>query len=124
MNKHGELLFSWEKNILIVHAKGPFNEEGAFAETNKLKKFILKMNVTKWGKLGIWDDESLGSAEAIEIVENYHRWCVENGCETTAYVVCNCLQKSISEKVYSSTAKIFKDEPDAKKWLSSQLKSE
>ena len=53
MNRHGQFLFSWERNILIIHAKGPFNVEGVLAETNKIKKFILDKNVTKWGKLGI-----------------------------------------------------------------------
>jgi len=121
MNRHGQFLFSWEKNILIIHARGPFNVEGVLAETNKIKKFILKKNVTKWGKLGIWDDEAIGSPEAIEIVENYHQWCIENGCVKTAYVVCNSIQQSISEKVYDSKANIFKSEDDAKKWLLSNL---
>ncbi|WP_435237464.1 hypothetical protein ACR30L_07825 [Psychromonas sp. PT13] len=121
MNRHGQFLFSWEENILIIHAKGPFNEEGVLAETNKVKKFILSKNVTKWAKLGIWDDESIGSPEAIAIVENYHQWCIENGCVKTAYVVCNSIQQSISEKVYSSAAQIFKSEDDAKKWLLSNL---
>ena len=121
MNKHGEFLFSWEKNILIIHAKGPFNEEGVLAATNEAKEFILKQKVTKWCKLAILDEESLGSSEAIEVVEKYHQWCIEKGGVTTAYIVCNSIQKSILEKIYNGTAKIFDQEDDAKKWLISYL---
>lgn len=121
MNEHGQLLFYWEKDTLIINAKGPFNEKGALAETNKIKKLIMEKNVTKWCKLGIWDDESFGSAKSIAIVESYHQWCIENGCVKTACVVCNSLQKSIAEKVYNGTAKICQSERDAKGWLLSDI---
>jgi len=121
MNRHGKVLLFWNKDILTVQAKGPFNEEGALAEINKIKVFILQKNAIKWYKLRIWDEESLGSSEAINMAKNYHKWCLENGCVKTAYVVCNSIQKSISEKIYSGTAKIFQSEYDAKKWLLSDI---
>ena len=121
MNKHGEFLFSWEKNILTIQAKGPFNENGALAETNKIKEFILKKNVTKWCKLGIWDDESLGPLSAIKVIEEYQQWCTKHGCIKTGNVVSNSIQKSIAEKIYNRNGKVFLNERDAKKWLLSQI---
>jgi hypothetical protein len=120
MNKHGEFLLSWEVNLLVVKAKGPFNEEGTFAGIVEIEKFVSAKNIAPWCKLGIWDKESLGSPVALQMVKDYHEWCIKNGCVRTAYVVHNSIQKSVAEKLYGSKAKVFRLESEARKWLFSQ----
>jgi hypothetical protein len=121
MNKHGEVLLSWAGSILIVKAKGPFNDEGALAAIDEINKFVSSKNLATWYRLGIWDDATLGSPSTIKLVKNIHEWYLENGCKSIAIVVCNSVQRSVAENLFGSTAKIFSIEEDAKEWLFSQV---
>jgi hypothetical protein len=121
MNKHGELLLSWEESILIVRANGSFNEEGALAAVTEVKKSVLAKKHPCWQRLGFWDEEYLGSPETMQLFKEVHEWCLSNGCVKVAVVVCNSLQQQVAEKIFSSKAKVFRCEHDARAWLISEV---
>jgi hypothetical protein len=123
MNKHGEVLLSWEGSILIVKVKGPFNDEGAIDAVHEIKKSVYSKNIATWYRLGFWDEEALGSPSTFNQVKEIHEWSLANGCKRTAVVVCNSLQHSVLENLLGGTVQIFRIEADAKKWLLSQSKT-
>lgn len=120
MDKHGELLISWEKSLLVIKTKGPFNEEGALAGIIKIKESVVTKNVKNWQRLGVWDEASLASPDALKMVKNAHQWCLQHGCERVASVVVTSLQQSVAEKMFDNEVKIFRLESDARKWLASK----
>jgi hypothetical protein len=117
MNKHGDLQVSWEGNILIIKAKGAFNEEGALAGIIEIKKIVSTKNLVSWHRLGFWDEEYLGSPSTLEMFKEVHEWCSENGCEKVGVVVCNSIQESVVGKYFGSKAKVFRLESNARDWL-------
>jgi hypothetical protein len=117
MNKHGELLLLWEGSNLIIEAKGPFNEEGALAGIVAMKKSVAIKNLATWQRLGVWDEEALGSPSTLKMAKDTHKWCFENGCERAASIVTSSIQQSVAEKIFGSESKIFRLESDARKWL-------
>ena len=121
MNKHGELLLSWEGSILVIKAKGAFNEEGALDGIKAIKKSVSTKDISTWQRLGFWDDEYLGSPATLQMFKDAHEWCSGKGCERVAVVVSNSLQESVVEKNFGCRAKVFKLETDARKWLVSKL---
>jgi hypothetical protein len=117
MNRHGELQLSWEGNILIVKAKGAFNNEGALAGVIAIKKLVSTKNLPSWHRLGFWDEEYLGSPSTLQMFKEVHEWCSENGCGRVAVVVCNSLQENVAGRIFGSKAKVFRLESDARDWL-------
>ena len=65
MNEHGELLLSWEQNMLIIRANGSFNEEGALAGIKAIKKSVLTKNLNVWYRLGFWNEDYLASPSTL-----------------------------------------------------------
>ena len=85
----------------------------------EIKKSVLtKKNIHTWHKLSICDKETLGSISTIEILEKINIWCLANGCQKMATVICNNLQKFIIKTQISGQIKLFTCELEAKKWLS------
>ena len=117
MEKHGELLVSWEENILIIKVNGSFNKEGALAGITAIKESICRKNIETGHRLGFWDEEYLGSPSTMKMFKDAHEWCAENGCERVAVVVSNIVQQDVAEKIFSPHTKIFRIESDARKWL-------
>jgi hypothetical protein len=119
MEKHGELLFSWEENILIVKVSGSFNKEGALAGITAIKESVCNKNKRIWHRLGFWDEEYLGSPSTMKMFKDAHIWCAEHGCQRVAVVVTNVVQQGVAEKIFSPHAKVFRGEADAREWLTS-----
>lgn len=117
MNKHGELLYFWEGDLLTVNAKGPFNDEGILSSGVGIKKAILSQNIKNWRRLEILDEETLGSPSVLALVKDLFDWYLDNGCERVAVVVCNSVQQAVIEKMLQSSDPIFRNFSDAKKWL-------
>lgn len=117
MNRHGEVLLSWEGNILIIRAKGAFNEEGVQHAIDAIKETVSASKLDIWHRLGIWDEEALGSPSTLTLVKEIHEWCIDKGCNRIAIVLCNSVQQTVAENMFGDKVHIFRDEGDAKQWL-------
>ncbi len=117
MKSHGYVEFSWESNILYVEAFGPFNEEGVMEAASEYLSTILNRTVSDFSVIEIWDEDSLGSPEALAYVEKLWEQLISNGCTSIALVVSNSLQRGVAEKFLPSIGKIFHKKEDAKFWI-------
>ena len=117
MNRHGEMKFSWDKNLLTVHTKGQFNLEGFKYGFSQLQNTVLNNPYDTWQRLQVLDDETMASPEVIEYGKATWAWCFDNGCTHFAFVVANALQMHILNNSASSKVKAFTTIEEAKKWL-------
>ncbi|MDP5032588.1 MAG: hypothetical protein NWQ54_04355 [Paraglaciecola sp.] len=120
MQHHGEATLLWEESILIVEARGPFNEEGMYHVFENIKKAVLNKKLDRWQKLSICDKETLGSPSTLKLLNEINVWCTEQGCEKMAVVICTSLQHFIAEHQLKSASKIFFEKEEAKQWLIEQ----
>jgi len=120
MNKHGNITSSWDGDIFIVELKEAFNEDGLEFWFTQLKQIIESKKLTSWRRLEIWDEEVLGSPETIKIGKAIYDWYEEHGCEHTAVVVENGIQKQIIQHMLNSNAQVFRDKEKALNWLKSR----
>lgn len=117
MKAHGDIALEWNGNILIIHAKGPFNLEGILETDKRYKKYVLDAGVSPWLALDIWDDESLASPQGLTSVKDTYQWAADHGCTAAAIVVANGLQYAIVKKMKLSTIEVFHDKELAIAWL-------
>ncbi|WP_281560788.1 hypothetical protein [Thalassomonas sp. RHCl1] len=120
MKRHGVVTLSWQANLLVFKAYGPFNEEGIEAVFYEAQQSVINRQLQRWNRLEILDDETLGSPAVLNRVKDLYAWFENNGCEHTAVVVSNSVQIYVTEELLQSKAKIFRDINTAKKWLAEQ----
>jgi hypothetical protein len=82
-----------------------------------IKKSVLDKKLSSWQKLSICDKETLGSPSTLKLLNVINTWCIEQGCEKMAVVICSSLQHYIAEHQLKSAVKIFFDVTEAKQWL-------
>ena len=70
MKKHGDITLEWDGNVLISCPKGPFNPEGTIDTIQRYQQCVLDANLSCWFRLEIWDDETMGSPQAMEKVKD------------------------------------------------------
>jgi len=121
LNLHGQVTISWEEDLFVVSAYGPFNEEGLIYCANKLMEQVSSRNLANWKKLEIWDDKTLASPDALKVVKPLFDWYKLKGCELDVFVIKNSVQKYILDELDISNLVIFYDEKEARDWLSKQL---
>ena len=117
MNRHGEILFTWENDILIVQVIGAFNEQGIEYYVPLMRKYILNRAVDKWSRLELWDDEALGCPQTLALVKSVYEWYELNGCILSAVVVSNSIQAQVIRGMLKSDAKTFLVKTEAIEWL-------
>jgi hypothetical protein len=117
MNSHGRITKKWEGNIFIINSEGPFNDEGVIEVIDEIKKSVISKRVSNWLRIEIWDDNTLGSPSVMKRAEDYNIWCSENGCQATAIVVSNSVQRHIIERTFLGNIKIFNSRNKAISWL-------
>ena len=120
MQPHGELILEWKADLLIVHPKGPFNEEGVVDAIDSLKSAVKTYNSGKWFRLEVWEEDTLGSPTVMNDVKKLYFWCAKHGCLATAVVVRNSLQRDIIDKNFLGNIGVFKSKNEAMDWLSEQ----
>lgn len=103
--------------MFIVETNGAFNEEGVKVAVQAYQKRVLSNSYQNWCSLELWDDEALGSPEALAMIKQLWRWSLENGCKTIAVVVKNSLQMNVMEKNKPEQVNIFRHQVDALAWL-------
>jgi hypothetical protein len=72
MNRHGNIISSWEDEIFILEVKEAFNEDGVEYWFTELKKEVQAKGLSSWKRLAIWDGEVLGSPKSIEIAKDIY----------------------------------------------------
>ena len=122
MNKHGNMFFSWEKDLLTIEIKGGFNKEGMEFWFSEIKKYFKNNGFKVWRRLEIWDEEAMVIPEAIEVGKLIYDWLDDNGCTLTAVVIKNNLQEKIIKERFKSHVKIFRNKEKAREWLDSAHK--
>lgn len=122
MNLHGTVSFVWDDDLIIISAKGPFNEEGLQESIAKIQSAILVKGIGLWRRMEIFDDETLGSPSCIKLSKAADQWFFEHGCYATAIVVSNRVQRALLEQANARNLGIFDDIESAKEWLGKQKK--
>ncbi|WDE05950.1 hypothetical protein SG34_003195 [Thalassomonas viridans] len=119
MRIHGRVDSYWQDNVLVLHAYGPFNEEGIDQAIEQPKTLVNNRPVQAWNRLEIRDDETMGSPEvaAKAKAKALDAWFESNGCRHIAVVVRNNMQIYVVQELLQSHAKVFHDLNEAKKWL-------
>ncbi len=117
MNKHGNMVFSWQKDLLTIEIRGAFNKEGMEFWFSEIKKYFKNNGIKVWRRLEIWDEEAMGIPESIEVGKLIYDWLDDNGCTLTAVVVKNTIQEKIIKDSFKSNVKTFRDEEKAREWL-------
>jgi len=121
MEEHGEITLQWIEDILIVKAEGPFNEEGTLAAMKKYQQCILDSGRTSWLRLELWDNEALGTPQAMDHLPSIYTWSVQHGCVATAVVVVSSIQESIARKIAPEPLGVFREQDQAMAWLKQYL---
>ncbi|WP_394190418.1 hypothetical protein [Pseudoalteromonas atlantica] len=117
MNIHGKVKLSWNKDLFIIEAFGPFNDEGIEHYNELIKKAIISRVFESWRRLEIWDNEVLGSPSVLDKCKEMYRWYEEQSCEASAVVVSNRIQEIILVEKINTSAEIFTTTEKAKSWL-------
>ncbi|WP_354624101.1 hypothetical protein [Psychromonas sp. MME2] len=120
MNKHGDICFSWEGELLTLIVKGPFNEEGFDYYISLIRKSVLNRSINHWKRLEIWDDEVMASPNVVDKCRVIHDWYEKNGCILSAVVVSNNMQALLLKKSVKTNAEIFTKIEDSKEWFKRQ----
>lgn len=120
MNAHGEVFLEWDEDLLIVHARGPFNEIGAESSILAIQSSIRNENRKLWCRLEVWDQETLGSPAVVALIKDAAVWYKENGCFASAVVISNSIQNQLIQKVTNEQTKTFYDKSEAIQWLNDQ----
>jgi len=117
LNLHGKVTLSWDKDLLIIEAFGPFNDEGLDYYNALIKNAINGRSCESWKRLEIWDNEVLGSPSVVDKCKAMHGWYDENRCVLSAVVVSNRIQEIILREKVNTSAHIFFSSEDARNWL-------
>lgn len=118
MTGHGDIKFSWYEDILIIEPKGPFNLEGQKRANKILIESITKRNLTKWRRFEIWNNNTMGSPEVLDLVSDLYDWFDANGCQLTVVVNGNCIQKHLITTFFNDhEINMFSNLNEAKSWM-------
>ncbi len=117
MKGHGEVIFSWNDDVLYVETVGPFNEEGIQNAAKEYMNIINSRKDAPFSVIEIWDTESLASLQAMDKVGEL--WCnlAQNNCVSLAVVISSRVQSWVSNKLLPEIGKIFTKREDAQKWV-------
>ena len=93
MGPHGQVETSWQNNILIVNAFGPFNIEGIQIASNQIKQAVAEKQFPVWHRVDYLDEATLGSPEVMKIIGRSYKWSnYLASCQTVA-VYCSTLMQ-------------------------------
>ena len=121
MKAHGYVEITWNKNVLILEVHGPFNDEGVLQTVVDIKKSVLEKKFKQWFRIEKLDEEAMGSPLTISIVNEMYTWASNHGCQATAVVISNLIQKKALEEIkQGSHVKVFQNIHDAQTWISQQ----
>ncbi|MDO6425840.1 hypothetical protein Q4489_02395 [Thalassotalea sp. 1_MG-2023] len=121
---HGDYNIERENNILVVDARGPFNEITAKAYVKDMQVACEQYQGKPWGLLITFYGNSIFTPEAEKILVDVTRYRMQHGMIANASVIVDSntadIQQMQLKRVYQScnlTFHVFTDIFNAKQWL-------
>ena len=126
MRKHGKFSVKTEGQIVIAKLFGSFNELGAGALTDSLKKEVKSLNDLPFAELIDVQELEGVTPEGFEIIEEWNYWInIERKLIAKAFVTGSSVHPVIAQKNISSqkkqNVKIFDGREQALQWLREEL---
>ncbi|MCQ8877166.1 hypothetical protein NQT69_03810 [Pseudoalteromonas shioyasakiensis] len=115
--RHGDISFTWNHDTFEVNVQGGFNQESLAYHIPRLQAEVCNRQVNTWKRLEVWDQEVLGTPEAVAAGKLIYDWYTDHGCIATAVVICNSLQRQLIKDIFKSSAAVFTDIEQARQWL-------
>jgi len=128
---HGSHIISSSGNLLTVDAYGPWNREAAQKYEDKARKEIKAVlrSYSQWAMLIRVHGLSIYTPDSIPILQQFHKWRLEQNMHSIAIVCCECedistvILKNQLKDVYGFSPetppieKYFLNKDDALVWL-------
>ncbi len=125
---HGSYLIEQSNNILLVEAKGPFNETTAEKYHQDIKSLTKNMTGEPWGLLITFSGNSVFTPEAEEQLKETTRYRQKKGMIAIAAVILNSAyadtQQMQLQRLYHYSQlefHVFSDSESATAWLNTLL---
>jgi len=125
---HGSYTIERQGNILVVDARGPFNEEAIDRYQVDMKKVCQEMAGQPWASLVTYYGNSVFTPDAEQSLIEITKYRVKHGMVANASVIINSrhadLQQMQLRRVYQAsdvTFHVFSDVGSAKEWLTEFL---
>lgn len=122
MREHGQVKFSVQENIIVVHAYGPFNEEASNKIAVEYQKVVSEQQGNEFYIIEVWDEHTLGAPEVFETVAQFWANLENLNCKGLALVFSIGVHKMIANNIIPKIGKSFENEEQALEWINS-LKS-
>ncbi|WP_286261065.1 hypothetical protein [Thalassotalea atypica] len=117
---HGDWRICWCGSLLMVEFCSAFNREGIQNYIQDIKEVVLSREVSSWQFLAVFEENALGTPEALEIADGLFNWYHENGCDSFTFVVSNAVQRMLVRKVVVGEFLLFGEKSEALQWLNEQ----
>lgn len=121
---HGSYRIVKENNILVVDARGPFNEETANNYVNEMYQACEAFDGKPWGLLVTFYGTSVFSPDAEKALIDVTKYRMKHGMIANASVIIDSNSADIQQmqlrRVYQTcnlTFHVFSDIVSAKRWL-------
>jgi hypothetical protein len=122
--KHDHYTIERSNNVLIVDAKGPFNEDTAKSYHADITQLVEKMSGDPWGSLVVFRGSTVFTPEAERQLIETTRYRQKKGMIAIAIVMmsstCAEIKQMQLQRIYGDcciTFHVFSDTDSAKAWL-------
>lgn len=122
--KHDHYTIEQSDNVLLVDAKGPFNEETAKNYHHDITQLVEQMSGVPWGSLITFRGNTIFTPDAEQQLTKTTRYRQEKGMIAIAVVILNSayadIQQMQLQRIYRDcqiTFHVFSDTESAKAWL-------
>ncbi|MCJ8318010.1 MAG: hypothetical protein MJK12_00145 [Colwellia sp.] len=127
-SSHGSYSIETQGNILLVDARGPFNDVTLAQYQLDMKEVCQQMHGQSWASLVTYYGSSIFTPEAEKSLIEITKYRIKHGMVANASVILNSshadLQQMQLRRVYQSaelTFHVFSDIDSAKDWLTEYL---
>ncbi|MDM7860619.1 hypothetical protein QTP81_08425 [Alteromonas sp. ASW11-36] len=124
LKPHGNVVLTWQNNVLHNHVHGPFNVEGVTLSFEQLRNSTNEQNVSQWARIDVLDPDTLGAMEVMHVIGNSYKWSIENGCVGIASICSTVLQREMLAQFKQQTGlnlEAFDSVEAAQRWCNQQL---
>ena len=126
--QHGVYEVEVKDQILLVDARGPFNDTTLESYRADVKKAVLHLSASDWGQIIVLRGQSLFTPDAEQILYESTCWRIEHGLNASSVVM---IEPDAEELIRAQMSRIYAranlphhfaaDIPAAKQWLKSQI---
>lgn len=124
--QHGSHQLTCDGDVLIMHGRGPWNEEAIRNYRRDLEKAIASLP-PRWAFIGEFHGEAVLIPEAEREVERVVAWRKTRGMEAMAIVMSDVTAKGVAfsqlARIYENAGvpyRVFDNEAEALAWLASE----